>query len=32
MKKKQFIKRMIDLKMLITHHTDAIFCKKGVKH
>lgn len=23
---------MIDLKMLIIHHTDAIFCKKGVKH
>lgn len=32
MKKKQFIKRMIDLKMLITHHTDAIFCEKGMKH
>ncbi len=32
MKKKHFIKIMIDLKMLITHHTDAIFCKKGVKH
>jgi len=32
MKKKHFIKIMIDLKMLITHHTDAIFCEKGMKH